>query len=78
MTFRYNANTSSFIDINAEIWGDPLNGEIKLSLIPSQTANIKPSRYVYDIEVHDPANVNYVKRVMEGIATVYPQVTRSH
>jgi hypothetical protein len=38
------------------------------------TANIKPGRYVYDILMMDTTDVTI--RIMEGIVTVTPQVTR--
>jgi hypothetical protein len=40
----------------------------------SNTANLKPGRYVYDLEIEDEANT--VTRVIQGIAVVTPQVTR--
>lgn len=49
-------------------------GEITLSLTSSQTANLVPGRYVYDVEVISSANA--VTRLIEGIVTVTPEVTR--
>ena len=49
-------------------------GTIELAMTSTQTANIVPGRYVYDVEVVSPANV--VSRVLEGIVTVTPEVTR--
>lgn len=48
-------------------------GIITLSLSDSQTANIIPGRYVYDVELISPTNV--VSRIIEGIVTVTPEVT---
>lgn len=53
---------------------DPANGEITLSMTHLQTANIKAGRYLFDIEAQDTSNV--VSRVVEGIITVTPQITR--
>jgi len=39
------------------------------------TANIKPGRYVFDIKEYDVVS-NTRSRLLEGIATVNPQVTR--
>lgn len=50
------------------------NGSLVVSLTASQTANIVSGRYVYDIELVDPANT--VARILEGIVTVTPEVTR--
>jgi hypothetical protein len=53
---------------------DADNGELTISLTASQTANIKAGRYLFDLETETPAGV--VTRVLEGIITVTPGVTR--
>lgn len=68
--------TTSKIDIDAAIEGDPTLGQIKLSLIPTASDGIKAGRYVYDVEVHKTADPDYIKRVLQGVITVNPQVTR--
>lgn len=50
------------------------DGNINLSLSAAATANIYPGRYLYDIELTDTANI--VTRVIEGIVTVTPNMTR--
>lgn len=50
------------------------NGEITLSISSANTALLTPGRYVYDLIVNNGANT--VTRVVEGIATVLPSVTR--
>lgn len=50
------------------------SGELSLSLTNAQTANMEAGRYVYDVELISSANV--VSRLVEGIATVTPEVTR--
>jgi hypothetical protein len=50
------------------------NGSLVISLTASQTANIVAGRYVYDLELVDPSNT--VLRILEGIVTVTPEVTR--
>lgn len=50
------------------------NGGISLSMNAATTSNITAGRYVYDVEVEDASNVR--SRVVEGIVTVTPQVTR--
>ena len=52
------------------------NGQITLKLSRTQTANLASGRYVYDVEVTDNANTR--SRLVEGIVTVTPQVTRSN
>lgn len=49
-------------------------GELVLSLSNTQTANMEAGRYVYDVELITSANV--VSRLVGGIATVTPEVTR--
>ena len=49
-------------------------GVIEMSLDAANTANIKAGRYVFDVEMQDTANV--VTRILEGIITVTPGVTR--
>ena len=65
--------SSSASTINATITGTA-NGEITLSITSANTANLTPGRYVYDLIISDGANT--VTRVVEGIATVLPSVTR--
>jgi len=50
-----------------------LAGEITLSLTPAQTSALKAGRYVYDVEMASSAET---VRVIEGIVTVTPEVTR--
>jgi len=49
------------------------NGSITLSLTSAQTSNLVAGRYVYDVEIQDSTSVT---RIIEGIVTVTPQVTR--
>ena len=49
-------------------------GTVTLSLTSAQTANLTPGRYVYDVEVTSGSNV--VSRIVEGIVTITPEVTR--
>ena len=50
-----------------------LTGEITISLSAAETSSLKAGRYVYDIEIEDPSET---VRVIEGIVTVTPEVTR--
>src|SRR5210317_834064 len=47
--------------------------EITLSLTAAETSNLKAGRYVYDIEI---VSSSETIRVLEGIVTVTPEVTR--
>ena len=46
---------------------------ITLTLTANQTSNLVSGRYVYDVEITDGVEVS---RIVEGIVTVTPQVTR--
>jgi hypothetical protein len=48
-------------------------GIVTLSLTANQTSNLIAGRYVYDVELNDGSEVS---RIVEGIVTVTPQVTR--
>lgn len=52
----------------------PVTGILMISLTASNTANIKPGRYVYDVELQ--SNTGIVTRIFEGIATISPNVTK--
>lgn len=67
----YSANAVTF---SANVT-DAANGEITISLTPAETANVKSGRYVYDLEIEDN-EYGDVERVVEGIITVLPEVTR--
>lgn len=51
------------------------NGNVVLRMNSATTSNIKAGRYLYDVRMVDTESV--VTRVIEGIITVYPQVTKS-
>jgi hypothetical protein len=50
------------------------NGNITLSMNSAVSANVKPGRYLFDIKQVDSQNTT--SRVVEGIITVNPQVTK--
>jgi hypothetical protein len=52
----------------------PDDGEVRLSLNANTTTDIPAGRYVYDVELTDTNGV--VSRIVEGIVTVTPNVTR--
>jgi len=66
--------TSSSASANISVTLGDANGTITLSMSANATANLIAGRYVYDVELTDPSNT--VSRVIEGIITVTPQVTR--
>lgn len=49
-------------------------GKITISLTGLQSTSIKPGRYLYDIEILSYSGVK--TRVVEGILTINPEITR--
>ena len=49
-------------------------GDVQLSLNANSTANLSAGRYVYDVVLTD--NSNTITRVVEGMVTVTPRVSR--
>jgi len=54
---------------------DRTTGQITISLTNSQTSDLESGRYVWDLKITDVSST--VTRVVEGIATVNPSVSRS-
>jgi hypothetical protein len=50
------------------------NGNVVFSLNAATTSNIKAGRYLIDVKQKDAANLK--TRLMEGVITVNPQVTK--
>ena len=50
------------------------NGAVTLSLSSNTTNSVNPGRYVYDCELTSTTGVK--SRIVEGIVTVSPQVTK--
>jgi hypothetical protein len=67
----YSANASANLFCYV---ADAANGQISLSLTAGETANLKAGRYLFDILATTPSNT--VNRIIEGIVTVSPGVTR--
>jgi len=67
-------HTSSSVTSTFVITNGGTNGQLTLTLSSSATGGMDAGRYVYDVEVTTAAGV--VSRVVEGIVTVNPQVTR--
>jgi|SRR6056300_63899 hypothetical protein len=54
---------------------DDTGGEITMTLTAAQTSALKAGRYVYDLEA-ESSGATETLRVLEGIVTVTPEVTR--
>lgn len=53
---------------------DAAAGQITMSMNSANTANVTPGRYVYDVLITSGASIK--TRIIEGIITVLPSVTR--
>lgn len=53
----------------------PSQGTIELTLTGTQTGNMKPGRYLYDVEIVQ-TSTGKVTRVVEGQVEVTPRVTK--
>lgn len=67
----YSTNPTANIIVTVS---DAANGNVKLSMDSANTSNVKAGRYLYDLIMTDTGGVK--TRVIEGIITVTPQVTR--
>lgn len=68
--------TKTYIELNVQVHGNPVDGLVKLTIPPSVSNSARAGRYVYDIEVHDDSGEHAV-RILQGIITVSPQVTKT-
>jgi hypothetical protein len=68
-SYYTNSNTAFSVTIN------PIDGEVVLALTAANTTLLKSGRYVYDLELVNNSTLE-VERIVEGIITVYPEVTK--
>ena len=71
---RKNYTSTAYTTILATIQTPATNGIIVMSLTAVQTAALKSGRYVYDLQI--TAADATVTRVIEGVITIRPEVTR--
>lgn len=69
---RKHYSSVSYVEFGASI--DPEGGDVTLTLSSEETTALKPGRYVYDVEVVNQSGI--VSRILEGIVTITPNVTR--
>ena len=50
------------------------SGQVRLQLSSAASEQIPPGRYLYDVEVTSPTNIK--TRVVEGVLTLTPQITK--
>lgn len=74
---RKSYGSSSYTAFTVTPAQDPTTGQLTISLTATQTSALKAGRYVYDVEIVSPViDGSEVTRVLEGIITVTPEVTR--
>lgn len=66
-------SSTNVVTLNASITGS--TGNILVSLGATGTAAIKPGVWFYDLELHSNGSAN-VQRLVQGMITVYPEVTK--
>lgn len=71
---RKSYSTSTAYNFNATVFA-PLAGKVRLQLSATQTEAIPPGRYLYDVEITSATGSKL--RVIEGIATITPQITKT-
>jgi hypothetical protein len=71
--FRKHYTSSNSVSFTVSI--APVSGQVTLSLTANQSSNVASGRYVYDCELTN-TSTGTISRVLEGIITVTPQVTR--
>jgi len=69
---RFYSSTTGF-DLTASITGT--TGNVTVSLSAAQTKNIKSGVWFYDVELHSNGSSN-IQRIVQGMITVYPEVTK--
>lgn len=71
MRKSYYSNTATSFAMTIS---DPAAGQITMAMTSANTANVTPGRYVYDILLTSGSGIK--TRIIEGIITVMPSVTR--
>jgi hypothetical protein len=71
--FRKSYNSTVGYDFVTAITA-PTQGKFTLSLSGITSSNIKPGRYLYDVEI---SNGNNRTRVVEGVITINPEITKT-
>jgi hypothetical protein len=71
---RRGYGSTTYTSFTATIISPQTNGQIKLELSATTSSAMKAGRYVYDVEVTSASGKK--SRLMEGIVTINPEVTR--
>ena len=71
---RKNYSSLTSTDFTVTFGSPRTDGQVILSLSRGVTANLEAGRYVYDVELTTSANTR--SRLVEGMVTVTPEVTK--
>lgn len=71
---RKSYTSSTYYNFTASIY-DAVNGKVRIQLTAAQSTLITPGRYLYDIELTSGSGAK--TRVIEGIVTVTPEITKT-
>ena len=70
---RKSYQSSTYHSFTATVY-DAANGKIRLQLTDEQSGAIPAGRWLYDVEIESASGAR--TRVVQGIVTVQPQITR--
>jgi hypothetical protein len=70
---RKSYQSSTYHSFTATVY-DAANGKIRLQLTDEQSGAIPAGRWLYDVEIESTSGAR--TRVVQGIVTVQPQITR--
>ena len=71
---RKHYSSESFTNLDVVFGADRTDGVVTIELGRSSSEGMEAGRYVYDVEITSGANTR--TRLVEGLVTVSPQVTR--
>lgn len=72
--FRKSFSSSVAYQFTCEVV-DQNNGKFSLKLPGTDSSAIRPGRYLYDVEIYNPISQSK-SRVVEGIVTINPEITK--
>ena len=70
---HYSSNTATTISVSFA--SDRATGVVSLAVARTLTENMSYGRYVYDVELTNASNTR--SRLVEGLVTITPEVTRT-
>jgi len=75
---NYNSDSDGTTEFTAVVQEPPTDGIVTLSLTNTQTDELRPGRYVYDVELSfiDSDDNTVIERILEGRIQVTPSVTK--